>query len=285
MAAKIIDGKKISESIIADVKKQVFELKAKGINPCLAVLLAGNNPASSFYVKKKQEACALAGIESRLFCFNETVSEKELLEQVAELNADKSVHGILVQLPLPKHVDFVKIINSVAPKKDVDGFTAANIGNLALGIEELASCTPKGIIKLIESTGVQIEGKNCCIVNHSIVVGKPLALLLLNRNATVSVCNKFTKKLEAETRRADILITAVGKKGLIGKSGIKKGAIVIDAGIFIENSRTFGDVDFEQAKQQASFITPVPGGVGPMTVACLMENTVIACKKQTKGIE
>jgi len=281
MPAKIIDGKKLSEEILLDVKRQVAELKAGGIMPCLAVLLAGSNASSSLYVKKKQESCDFCGIESRLSLFNEGVSEKEMLEQIAKLNADENVHGILVQLPLPKQIDAEKVIDSVLSEKDVDGFSAENIGKLALGNEELASCTPKGIIKLIESTGVNIEGKNCCVVNHSVVVGKPMALLLLNRNATVTVCHKFTKNLNAETKRADILISAVGKKGLIGKEAIKKGAVVIDAGIFIDGEKTFGDVNFAEAKKIASFITPVPGGVGPMTVACLMENTVIACKKQS----
>ncbi len=280
MPAKIIDGKKLAESILVQAKEAVARLKAKKIEPCLAVLLVGENPASLLYVEKKEAACNVVGIKSKKITLDENIVEEVLLEKIRELNSDASIHGVLVQLPLPRHLDSARIINSILPEKDVDGFTATNLGKLALGIEELVSCTPKGIIKLVESTGIPIEGKNCCIVNHSIIVGKPLALLLLNRNASVSVCHKFTKNLEAETKRAEILITAVGKKSLIKKTGIKKGAIVIDAGIFLENGKAFGDVDFEEAKQLAGFITPVPGGVGPMTVACLMENTVIACKKQ-----
>ena len=245
-------------------------------------MLIGEREDSKLYVEKKQEACKKTGIESKGIFLPENVSEKKLLEEIEKLNADSSVHGILVQLPLPRQISQEKILNSVSPSKDVDGFHAQNIGRLAQGIEDFAGCTASGIIKLIESTGTGIEGKNACIINDTIVVGKPLALMLLNRNATVSICNKFTKNISDFSKKADILVSAVGKKNLVSKEMIKEGAIVIDAGICVsgtEEKKVFGDVDFTEAKKIASWITPVPGGVGPMTVACLMQNTIIAAKK------
>jgi len=280
MPAKILDGKKLSDEILCGLEKQVEKLKKHGINPCLAVVLVGNNPDSELYVRKKQEACKKIGVESKKISLSSGVSEKQLLEEIEKLNSDEKVHGILVQLPLPKHINQEKILDSISPLKDVDGFSPENIGKLAHGIEELVSCTPKGIIRLIESTGVQIEGKNACIINHSVVVGKPLALLMLNRNATVTICHKFTKNIKGCIAGADIVVSAVGRKNLFSGDSLKEGAIVIDAGIFCEGKKVFGDFDFESARQKASWITPVPGGVGPMTVACLLENTLIACRLQ-----
>ena len=279
MPAKIIDGKKISEAILAELKKQVSELKENGIQPCLAVLLVGNNTASALYVQKKEAACNALGIKSIKIELEETATEKALLQKIKELNENSEVHGILVQLPLPKQIERNKVLQSIAPEKDVDGFTAENLGMLALGIEELVSCTALGIIKLIDSTGIELKGKNCCIVNHSIVVGRPLMLLLLNRNATVVVCHEFTKNLSDFTKSADVLISAVGMPSLIKKEMVKQGAIVIDAGIARFEGKVVGDVDFNSVKGTASFITPVPGGVGPMTVACLMLNTVKAAER------
>ncbi|MDD5162759.1 MAG: bifunctional 5,10-methylenetetrahydrofolate dehydrogenase/5,10-methenyltetrahydrofolate cyclohydrolase [Candidatus ainarchaeum sp.] len=279
MAAQILDGKKLSEQLLESLQKEVAMLKGTGIVPCLAVILVGERPDSKLYVQKKHDACKKIGIESKNIFLPEKISEKELIEKIKNLNSDAAVHGILVQLPLPLHINREKILNSISPEKDVDSFCSESLGLLCQGTETLASCTAKGIIKLIESTGIKIEGKNACIINHSIVVGKPLALMLLNRNATVSICHKATKNISDFTKKADILVSAAGKKNLVSGEIIKQGAIVIDAGIFVEEKKVFGDVDFESAKKIASWLTPVPGGVGPMTVACLMENTIIAAKK------
>ncbi len=275
MPANLIDGNKLANQILEKVKKEAAGLKQK---PCLAVIMGGENPASQLYVQKKQQACKQVGIESKLFSFPESVAEQELIEKIQELNDDSAVSGVLVQLPLPKHINRNNVLQTISPAKDVDGFTAENLGKLALGIEEMVSCTASGIIKLIESTGTKLEGKNCCIVNHSIVVGRPLMQLLLNRNATVSICHEFTKNLSEFTKKADVLISAVGIAGLIKKEMVKVGAIVIDAGIARNGKKVVGDVDFDAVKEVASFITPVPGGVGPMTVACLLENTVKAAR-------
>lgn len=277
LSAQLIDGKKQSSEILSKVKKEISSLQKR---PVLAVILVGENPASKLYIEKKQQACAEVGIESKLFSFPENVAEQELLEKIQGLNDDSSVSGILVQLPLPENINRNNVLQSIAPSKDVDGFTAENLGKLALGIEEMVSCTAMGIIKLIESTSTKLEGKNVCVVNHSIVVGRPLAQLLLNRNATVAVCHKFTKNLSEFTKNADVLISATGVAGLIKKGMVKEGAVVIDAGIARNGDTVVGDIDFNAVKEIASFITPVPGGVGPMTVACLMENTLKAAKNQ-----
>lgn len=270
MPAKILDGKKLSEQILEELKKQAEELKQKKIVPCLAAVIVGSRPDSVLYVQKKQEACARIGIESRKISLQENVPEKELLEEIEKLNEDESVHGILVQLPLPKQIFQEKILDAISPAKDVDGFNSQNIGKLAQGIEELASCTAKGIIKLVESTGTKIEGKNVCIINDSIVVGKPLALMFLKRNATVNVCNKFTKNLAEFAKKADILVSAVGKK-IVSKEMIKKGAIVIDAGICVAEAeekkvsaeqfakkKISGDVDFGEAKKSLHGLLQCP---------------------------
>ncbi|MBN2067488.1 MAG: bifunctional 5,10-methylenetetrahydrofolate dehydrogenase/5,10-methenyltetrahydrofolate cyclohydrolase [Candidatus Diapherotrites archaeon] len=283
MPGKLIDGIEQASKITESVKNEVSLLQKQGIKPRLAVVLAGENAASKLYVEKKRQACEKAGVAFELVKFPETVKEEVVLEAIIKLNKDAQVNAILVQLPLPKGISQERVLNEVFPLKDVDGFTSANLGMLAYGNEQLVACTAKGIVKLIESTGTKIEGKNACIVNHSVVVGKPLSLMLLNRNATVTVCHEFTKDLAFQTRQADILVTAVGKPGLVKAGMVKKGAIVIDAGIAKKDGKTLGDADFEAVKKDASFITPVPGGVGPMTVACLLENTVLAAKLQRKG--
>lgn len=279
MAAKIIDGKALAEKVLEGAKARASKLDAK---PVLAVVLVGENPASQIYIEKKRQACEKTGIDSKLFSFCETVSQKEVLEKIKELNEDNSVNGILVQLPLPKGFDRNKLLEAVSPAKDVDGFTAENLGKLALGEEKMVSCTASGIVKLIESTGVSLKGKNCCIVNHSIVVGRPLVQLLLNRDATVSICHQFTTHLNEFTANADVLVTAAGVPSLIQTDMVKKNAVVIDAGIAKNDGKVVGDVEFDSVKKIASFITPVPGGVGPMTVACLIENTVKAAENQRK---
>ncbi len=280
MSAKIIDGKLISKQVLESVAQDFKNLKQKNIVPGLAVVLVGNDPASVLYVEKKQQACKNLGFFSVKISLAENVSEKELLNEIEKLNNDKKIHGILVQLPLPKHVNTEKIIEAISPKKDVDGFTSQNLGKIALGLEKdaLVSCTPKGVIKLIESTGTEIKGKNVTVVGKSITVGKPLSLLLLNRNATLTVCDKFTKNLKQKCLNADILISATGKAELITKEMVKPEAVVLDVGTKKIGNKVVGDVVFEDVKEKASFITPVPGGVGPMTVACLMENTLLAAK-------
>lgn len=282
MTAQIIDGDTIAAGILEETKKQVDALKGKSMFPKLSVILVGENPASELYVEKKKLAASALGIEFELLRFKESISERELIRAINELNFHFGTHGILVQLPLPKHIDKAKVIDAISPLKDVDGFTAFNLGLLCQGKEEIVSCTAQAILKLIESTGTVIQGKSVCIVNHSIVVGRPLAQLLLNRNATVTVCHAQTKDLCFFTKQADILVTAVGKPGLIKAGMVKQGAIVIDAGIAKENGKTKGDVDFNSVKEVASFITPVPGGVGPMTVACLLHNTALIASLQRK---
>jgi len=277
MPAKLIDGNKLAKEILEKAKKEAFGLPSK---PVLAVLIVGDDSASQLYIEKKRQACKKVDIESKLFSFCESISEEDVLKKINELNADKSVSGILVQLPLPKHIDRNKVLQAISPAKDVDGFTSESLGRLALGIEEMVSCTASGIVKLIESTGISLKGANCCIVNHGIVVGRPLAQLLLNRNATISICHKFTKDLAAFTKQANVLITAAGVPGLIKGEMVKQGAIVVDAGIARHNGKVVGDLDFDSVKQVVSWVTPVPGGVGPMTVACLMENTMKAAKMQ-----
>lgn len=279
MPAKIIDGKKLASELEASLEPRISALEEKGVKPVLAVVLVGNNPASELYVKKKQEASRQLGIESRKIELPETVPEKELIEEIKKLNSDKKTHGVLVQLPLPPGINTTHVIESILSEKDVDGFTSQNMGKLALGVEELVSCTPKGIVKLIESTGKRFEGARACIVGHGLAVGLPLALMLFNRNCTLSVCDRHTKNLALETCNADILVSCAGVPSLVRGGMIKEGAVVIDVGINRVNGRLCGDVLFEEAMEKAGFITPVPGGVGPMTVACLMENTVIAAEK------
>ncbi len=269
----IIDGKKISQEIKDEVKEKVAQLKKKGVSVCLAVIQVGNNPASTVYVGNKKKACAYVGIESLAYELPEETTEEELLQLVRELNEKKEVNGILVQLPLPKHIDEDKVIRTISPKKDVDGFHPQSVGALSIGQKGFVSCTPAGIIQLLKRSNIVIDGKECVIVGRSNIVGKPMALLLLRENGTVTVCHSHTADLKAVTRRADILVVAIGKTKMIDADYIKEGAVVIDVGMDRdENGKLCGDVDFESAKEKASAITPVPGGVGPMTIAMLMHN-------------
>ncbi|MGN0270516.1 MAG: bifunctional methylenetetrahydrofolate dehydrogenase/methenyltetrahydrofolate cyclohydrolase FolD [Candidatus Weimeria sp.] len=280
MSAEIIDGKKISQDIKDEVKQEVASLKERGIEPCLAVVLVGDDPASHVYVRNKIRACEYTGIKSVSIELPADTEEDELLKKINELNADESVHGILVQLPLPPHIDEDRVINAIDPDKDVDGFSPISVGRLSIGLPGFKSCTPAGIIELIKRSGVSIDGKNCCIVGRSNIVGKPMAMLLLRESGTVTVCHSHTKNLRSFTSNADILVAAIGKPEFFKADDIKEGATVIDVGMDRdENGKLCGDVDFESASQKAGYITPVPGGVGPMTIAMLMKNCVEAAKR------
>ncbi|MBU2100413.1 bifunctional methylenetetrahydrofolate dehydrogenase/methenyltetrahydrofolate cyclohydrolase [Candidatus Micrarchaeota archaeon] len=280
MAARVFDGKKLAEKIKEKIAK---EIKEKNLKPKLSLILVGNDPASQVYVKKKHEACQEIGIISDQHFFTEKASEKEITELIEILNKDPEVSGILVQLPLPEQISVKKVINLILPEKDVDGFHPVNIGKASIGQNCFFPATPLGILRLIEEEKIELQGKNVVIVGTSNIVGKPLGLMLLNKNATITYCNKFTKDLKEFTKKADILISAVGKPKLITKDMVKKNAIVIDVGTTRnETGKLTGDVDFEEVKKTALFITPVPGGVGPLTVACLMENTLKAEKQSFK---
>ena len=272
---QIIDGKKISQEIKEELKAQVAVLKEQGKSVCLAVIQVGNDPASSVYVGNKKKACAYIGIESLAYELPEETTEQELLDLVQKLNTDDRVNGILVQLPLPGQIDEGKVIQTIAPEKDVDGFHEKNVGALCVGSKGYVSCTPLGIIQLLKRSGVEIAGKHCVVIGRSNIVGKPMALLLLRENGTVTVCHSRTQDLREITRQADILVAAVGKPKFVDDSYIKEGAVVIDVGIHRdENNKLCGDVDFEKVAPHTSAITPVPGGVGPMTIAMLMYNCV-----------
>lgn len=273
--AKLIDGKKISQDIKDELKEKVAKLKEQGISICLAVIQVGNNPASTVYVGNKKKACAYVGIESLAYELPEETTEEELLNLVKELNEKKEVNGILVQLPLPKHIDEDKVIKTISPEKDVDGFHPQSVGALSIGQKGFVSCTPAGIIELLKRSDIAIDGRECVIIGRSNIVGKPMALLLLRENGTVTVCHSHTADLKEVTRRADILVVAIGKAKFVDADYIKEGAVVIDVGMDRdENGRLCGDVDFEAVKEKAGAITPVPGGVGPMTIAMLMHNCV-----------
>ncbi len=276
--AKIIDGKRISAEVKDECKERV---KREKLDITLAVIQVGNDPASTVYVGNKKKACDYIGIHSLSCELPEETSEKELLELIEKLNSNDDVHGILVQLPLPEHIDEDKVIQTISPKKDVDGFHPQSVGALSIGQPGFVSCTPAGIIQLLKRSGVEIEGKECVIVGRSNIVGKPMALLMLRENATVTVCHSRTKDLKEVTKRADILIVAIGKPKFITADYVKEGAVVIDVGIHRnENNKLCGDVDFDCVAPIASAITPVPGGVGPMTIAMLMNNCV-----EAKGIQ
>ena len=272
---QIIDGRKISQEIKDELKQQVAELKAQGKSICLAVIQVGSDPASSVYVGNKKKACAYIGIESLSYELPEETTQQELLDLVRKLNADDKVNGILVQLPLPGQIDEEKVIQTIAPEKDVDGFHEKNVGALCVGSRGYVSCTPLGIIELLRRSGIEIAGKHCVVLGRSNIVGKPMSLLLLRENGTVTICHSRTQNLKELTRQADILVVAVGKPGFVDDSYITEGEVVIDVGIHRdENNRLCGDVDFEKAAPHTSAITPVPGGVGPMTIAMLMYNCV-----------
>lgn len=279
--AQIIDGKKISASVKAEVAVEVEALKARGIETGLAVVLVGDDPASRVYVNNKKKACALCGIRSFEYTLPADTAEEELLQLVGKLNADPAVNGILVQLPLPPQIDEQKVIAAIAPEKDVDAFTEGNVGRIMIGDYHFLPCTPAGCMTLIDSTGVSVDGKNCVVVGRSNIVGKPMAMLLLHRNGTVTICHSHTKNLTEICSQADILVSAVGKAGFITAPMVKEGAVVIDVGMNRNaEGKLCGDVDFEAVEKKASFITPVPGGVGPMTIAMLMRNTLTAAKLQ-----
>ena len=289
MAAVVINGKEIAEKVKSGVAAAVATLKKERIVPCLAVILVGDDPASVSYVTGKRKALAAAGMEDRSVLLKADTSEEELLALIRQLNADRSVHGILVQLPLPAHINPLKVTEAIAPEKDVDGFHSANVGHLFNGTEGFLPCTPHGICVLLKETGIQTDGANVVIVGRSAIVGKPLALLLLRKeyNATVTVCHRGTKNLGEMTKQADILVVASGHAGTVTKDMVKPGAVVIDVGVNrIPDSskksgfRLVGDVDTEAVSEVASFITPVPGGVGPMTIAMLIYNTLEAARRQ-----
>ena len=275
--AQIIDGKKISQEIKDELREKVATYKEQGISISLAVIQVGNDPASSVYVNNKKKACAYIGVESVAYELPEETTQEELLKLVERLNQDDQINGILVQLPLPKHIDEDKIIKAIAPAKDVDGFHPQSVGALSIGQPGFVSCTPAGIIQLLKRSGIAIAGKECVVIGRSNIVGKPMALLLLRENGTVTVAHSRTKDLKSVTKRADILVVAVGKPKMIDASYVKEGAVVIDVGIHRnENNKLCGDVDYDSVYPIASAITPVPGGVGPMTIAMLMHNCVEA---------
>ena len=278
--AKIIDGKKISQEIKDELKERVAALKEKGVEVTLAVIQVGSNPASTVYVGNKKKACAYVGIKSLAYELPEETTEAELLELVEKLNKDDSVNGILVQLPLPKHIDEDKVIKTISPEKDVDGFHPESVGKLSIGQKGYVSCTPAGIIQLLKRSDIEIDGKECVIIGRSNIVGKPMAMLLLRENGTVTITHSHTKDLKEVTRRADILIVAIGRTKFVTADYIKEGAVVIDVGMDRdENGKLCGDVDFADVEPKAGAITPVPGGVGPMTIAMLMHNCVSAVEE------
>ena len=273
--AQLIDGKLISTQIKDELKAEVACLKGKGIVPCLAVIQVGNDPASSVYVNNKKKACAYIGIESLAYELEETISQEELLAIIDELNHNEMVNGILVQLPLPKHIDEEAIIKAIAPEKDVDGFHPETVGNMCIGSKGFLPCTPAGVIQLLKRSNIEIEGKECVVIGRSNIVGKPMALLLLRENGTVTITHSRTKDLKEITKRADILVAAIGKPKFVTAEYVKEGAVVIDVGIHRnEENKLCGDVDFDDVIHKVSAITPVPGGVGPMTIAMLMNNCV-----------
>ena len=281
MAAQILDGKSLAAQVRAGVKEKAARLAQRGIRPGLAVILAGDDPASRVYVRNKVRACEETGLRSSLFEYPPSVSETELLERIGALNADASVHGILVQLPLPKHVDALRVLDAVAPAKDVDGFHDTNLGALLAGKPGLVPCTPAGVMRLLDAAGVPIGGKRAVVIGRSNIVGKPLALLLLQRDATVTICHSKTRDLENLAREADILVAAIGRAKLVGGGMVKPGACVVDVGINrLPDGTLAGDVDFHAAKNVAGWITPVPGGVGPMTIAMLLENCLYAAQRK-----
>jgi methylenetetrahydrofolate dehydrogenase (NADP+)/methenyltetrahydrofolate cyclohydrolase len=275
-----IDGKKISTEIKDELKEKVAALKEKGVEITLAVIQVGNDPASTVYVGNKKKACEYIGIRSLAYELPEETTQEELLELVVSLNERQDVKGILVQLPLPAHIDEDTVIHTISPQKDVDGFHPQNVGMLSIGGKGFVSCTPAGIIQLLKRSGIEIAGKECVVVGRSNIVGKPMAMLLIRENGTVTVCHSRTKDLKEVTRRADILVVAIGKRQFITADYVKEGAVVIDVGMHRkEDGKLCGDVDFDSVEPVAGAITPVPGGVGPMTIAMLMNNCVASVEK------
>ncbi len=277
--AEIIDGKALAKKIRAELKLEVDELKKKAINPKLAVIMVGEDKASKVYVKNKSKACEEIGVEFEEFLLDEDTKMEELLELIDKLNNREDVHGILLQSPIPKHLDINKAFNAIDYRKDVDGFNPVNVGKLVIGQDCFVSCTPLGVIKMLEEYGIEIEGKNAVVIGRSNIVGKPLAQCLLAKNATVTVCHSRTKNIHEITSNADILVAALGKPQYVKSNMVKEGAVVIDVGINrTDEGKLVGDVDFEEVSKKVSYITPVPGGVGPMTIAMLMNNVVKAAK-------
>jgi len=280
--AVLIDGKKLAQKIRSNLKIECDELKARGIKPKLAVIMVGNDSASKIYVKNKSKACEDVGIEFEEFLLGEETTQEELENLIEELNQNKEIHGILLQSPIPKNLDVNRAFEKISPSKDVDGFNSVNVGKLALNQDTFVSCTPFGIMKMFEEYNIDLTGKHVVIIGRSNIVGKPLIQCTLNKNATVTVCHSKTKDLAEHTKRADVVIAAIGKAQFITADMIKEDAVVIDVGINrTEEGKVVGDVDFENAEKKVSYITPVPGGVGPMTIAMLMNNVIKAVRKQT----
>ena len=280
MTAELIDGIALSRTLRLDVAARATALKAQGITPGLAVVLVGENPASQVYVRNKVKACADAGLHSVLEQYPADLSEAELLKRIAFLNADPAIHGILVQLPLPAHIDAQKVIEAIAPLKDVDGFHIASAGALMTGTSSFLPCTPYGCMKMLDSIGYDLRGKHAVVIGRSNIVGKPMALLLLQKNATVTICHSATADLKAMTLQADVIVAAVGKRNVLTADMVKPGAVVLDVGMNrTPDGKLCGDVDFDGVKEVASFITPVPGGVGPMTITMLLVNTLEAAER------
>lgn len=280
--AEILDGKELAKKIRKNLKLEVSKLNEEGIFPKLAVIMVGDNSSSQVYVKNKSFACRKVGIEFEEFLMDKNINEDELLNLIQKLNQDKSINGILLQSPVPNHIDINKAFRTITPEKDVDGFNPVNVGNLVIGEECFISCTPYGVIKLLEEYNIEIEGKNAVVLGRSNIVGKPMAQCLLSKNATITICHSKTQNIREILKNADIVISAIGKPHFVTSDMIKEGTVVIDVGINrLEDGSIIGDVDFESVKEKASYITPVPGGVGPMTIAMLLTNVVKATKNQS----
>ena len=282
--SNIIDGKLVSAAVKDRVANEVKELNAKGVDVCLAVILVGADPASQIYVANKKKACEQLGIISKEYLLPETITQEELLSLVQELNQDATVNGILCQLPLPKGLDEKAVIEAIDPNKDVDAFHPVNVGRIMIGDYDFLPCTPAGVMEMLAYYNIDITGKECVIIGRSNIVGKPMSMLLLHKNGTVTIAHSRTKNLTEVTRRADILVAAVGRAKFVTSDMVKDGAVVIDVGINRVDGKLYGDVDFDAVKEKASYITPVPGGVGPMTIATLMQNTLTAAKRQNNLI-
>ena len=282
MAAQILDGKVMSASLRAEITQRVQQLKEQGVTPGLAVILVGNDPASEIYVRNKGNGCAETGMYSRTINMSADTTQEALEGAIEELNADPAIHGILVQLPLPKHLDEQAALAKILPGKDVDGFHLINAGHMLTGTEGVVACTPRGALYMIKQTGLDLNGKEAVVIGRSNIVGKPMAMLLLRENCTVTMCHSRTKNLAEHTRRADILVAAVGKAGFVTADMVKPGAVVIDVGINRVDGKVKGDVDFDAVKEVAGWITPVPGGVGKMTITMLLANTVEAAERALK---
>ena len=283
MSYQILDGKKVSQKVKDDLSQKVAQLKQKGVNPGLAVVIVGDDSASRVYVNNKKKACEYCGIYSEEYALPASTTEAELVELVEKLNNKADIHGILVQLPLPGHINEETVINAIRPEKDVDAFHPVNVGKIMIGNFDFLPCTPAGVMELIDDAGIDLCGKHCVVIGRSNIVGKPQAMLLLHKNATVTICHSKTANLKEVARTADILVVAVGRAKMVNDEYIKDGAVVIDVGMNRdENGKLCGDVDFDSACQKASYITPVPGGVGPMTIATLMKNAVTAAIRQSE---